>query len=362
MNNSTSQAAAATYKLCQKSGFGSGAVAKRLGQMNLTEADLQTAEQVMQQVIKPGHKQIMDDFYEFVLGQAEMRPFIGAEKKIKRLKQTQTEYLLSFGLHFNEQAYFEYRLRIGAAHARINMPMHLYIAAYSKMQSLLHQALQNLNLTDTALNTRYHQFINKIIFLDISLAIDAYHMSTMQDLSESVSQLEEEKHELSNQLMHDTLTGALSRAYIMDVLKKHISIRRQVSSQELSVALFDIDFFKKVNDTYGHQVGDMLLIKLIQTINYVIRDQDYLGRYGGEEFLFVIVNTAPEDAYHLVERIRSSIENTAYHINGHEIHITLSIGLTHIKLGDDVSHIIERADSALYQAKNAGRNQTVEVK
>jgi diguanylate cyclase (GGDEF)-like protein len=361
MNSNASQALTADFKLCQKSGFGSGTMAKRLGQMNLSEADLLTAEQVMQQVIQPRHTQIMADFYDFVLGQPEMRAFIGGEQKVQRLRQTQTEYLLSFGLQFNEQAYFEYRLRIGAAHARINMPMHLYIAAYSKMQCLLHHALHSLKLTDAALTTRYHQFINKIIFLDISLAIDAYHMSTMQDLSESVSQLEEEKHELSNQLMHDTLTGALSRAYIMDVLKKHISIRRQVSNQQLSVALFDIDFFKKVNDTYGHPVGDILLIKFIETINYVIRDQDYLGRYGGEEFLFVIVNTDPADAYHLVERIRSSIENTAYNINGHEIHITLSIGLTHIRVGDDIDQVIERADDALYQAKNAGRNQTVEV-
>lgn len=361
MSTAEHQLEPALFKLCQKSGFDSAAISTRLAQMNLGETDLAIATRVMVQVIQPQYQQIMDDFYKFLLDQPEMQAFISTNQKVARLKQTQTEYLLSFGLQFDKQDYFEYRLRVGAAHARINMPMHLYIAAYSKLQCLLHDALHKLDLSEPDVLRGYHQFINKIIYLDISLAIDAYHMLSMEDLSDSVTQLEEEKVKLSNQLMHDTLTGALSRAYIMDVLKKHISIRRQVDGQELSVALFDIDLFKNVNDTYGHQVGDALLIKFIQTINYVIRDQDYLGRYGGEEFLFVVVNTQPGDVLHLVERIRTSIENTIYHINGHDIRITLSIGLTHSKIGDDVDHLVERADNALYKAKNAGRNQTVEI-
>jgi diguanylate cyclase (GGDEF)-like protein len=351
-----------SFKLCKKAGLDQQAIDKRLTQMNLVAADIDTSSQVIDHVIIPFHARIMDEFYEFVFSQADMRPFIGQEKNIRRLKQTQTEYLLSFGNNYNQPEYFEYRLRVGAAHARINMPMHLYIAAYSKMQCLLHQALRDSDITDQALMVACHQFINKIIFLDISLAIDAYNMTTINELSESVIQLEEEKDLLSNQLMHDTLTGALSRAYIIDVLGKQISIFDRSHKQNLSVALFDIDFFKKINDTYGHQVGDILLVKFVDTINYVIRSQDYLGRYGGEEFLFLTINTEPEDALHLVERIRASIENTVYQINEHEIKITVSIGLAHITVGDDIDSIIERADSALYQAKNSGRNQTIEIK
>ena len=361
MSATADQSSTTSFKLCQKAGFDSEAISTRLRQLNLLEEDCCNSAQIMQEVITPFQKRIMDEFYEFIFGQPEMRQFIGAEKNIERLKQTQTEYLLSFGINFDKCEYFEYRLRVGAAHARINMPMHLYIAAYSKMQNLLHQALRDSTINDPARMVCCHQFINKIIFLDISLAIDAYNMATITDLSESVMQLEEEKDQLSNQLMHDTLTGALSRAYIMDVLSKQLSINKRTQHEKLSVALFDIDHFKKINDTYGHQVGDILLIKFVDTINFAIREQDYLGRYGGEEFLFLIFHTDPKDVLHLVERIRTSIENTVYKINEHEIQITVSIGLTHITMTDNQDTIIERADSALYKAKNGGRNQTVEI-
>jgi len=361
MSTTTDQSSITSFRLCQKAGFDNETISSRLNQLNLLEEDGCTSTQIMQEVITPFHKRIMDAFYDFVFAQPEMRSFIGAQKNIDRLKQTQTEYLLSFGIDFDKCEYFEYRLRVGAAHARINMPMHLYIAAYSEMQNLLHQALRDSSISDPARMVCCHQFINKIIFLDISLAIDAYNMATITDLSESVTQLEEEKDQLSNQLMHDTLTGALSRAYILDVLSKQLSINKRSQHEKLSVALFDIDHFKKINDTYGHPVGDILLMKFVDTINFVIREQDYLGRYGGEEFLFLVFHTDPKDALHLVERIRTSIENTVYKINEHEIQITVSIGLTHIAMADDQDTIIERADNALYKAKHSGRNQTVEI-
>ncbi len=350
------------FTLCEQCGFDRTAIQDRLQQMNLGDIDRDMAHTVRDKIIEPQHEQIMDAFYEFVFSQEYMQPFIGSEKNIPGLKQTQTEYLLSLGIGFDTSEYFEHRLRIGIAHARIEMPMNIYIAAYSKMQCLLHEAVRNSSIDDHDLLMACHQFINKIVFLDISLATDAYNFATLNNLSESVSQLKKEKNKLSNQLMHDALTGSLSRAYIMDVLDKHVAKHSRANSQNLSVALFDIDHFKNVNDTYGHQVGDALLVKFVETINFAIRTQDYLGRYGGEEFLFLVTDTSPKKIYNLVERIRKSIEKTVYNISGYDITMTISIGLAHIRPGDDTESIIQRADEALYQAKNSGRNQTVESK
>lgn len=347
------------YILCQRCGFTETTIKQRVKQMGLTEKDLPLAGTLIQQVILPFHKQIMDDFYSYVFSDPEMQPFIGSHQNIDRLKLTQTEYLLSFGVNFQSAGYFDYRLRVGVAHARISMPMHIYIAAYNKMLLLLQQTLEDSDIEDPEIKNQYRQLIIKIIYLDISLAIDAYNFSTMSSLSESVDKLEKEKSILSNQLMHDTLTGALSRAYILDVLTKYIAIQQRNKHQQLSVALLDIDHFKNINDTYGHQIGDEVLVKFNETIDAIIRGHDYLGRYGGEEFLFIIVNTDPDNAYKLVERIRASIADSIYDISGNKIQITTSVGLTHILEGDDTNSMIERADSALYKAKAAGRNQTI---
>lgn len=353
--------AAPEYMLCKQYGFNETMIKKRVKQMGLTEAELPLAGPLIQHAILPFHNQIMDDFYQYVFNDPEMRPFIGSEQNIDRLKKTQTEYLLSFGINFQSAGYFEYRLRVGVAHARISMPMHIYIAAYNKMQCLLLNALEASEIDDPEIKHQYRQLIIKLIYLDISLAIDAYNFMTMISLSESVNKLEKEKSILSNQLMHDTLTGVLSRAYILDVLTKYIAVQQRSKYQQLSVALLDIDHFKNINDSYGHQIGDEVLKKFCETVNAVIRGHDYLGRYGGEEFLFIIVNTDPDNALRLVERVRATIATSVYDISGQKIQLTTSIGLTHITDGDDVNSMIERADSALYKAKAGGRNQTVLV-
>ena len=347
------------YVLCKRCGFNETAIKRRVNQLGLTEIEQPTVGIFIQQVILPFHKRIMDHFYQYVFNDPEMRPFIGNEVNIGRLKQTQTEYLMSFGVNFQSPGYFEYRLRVGVAHARISMPMHIYIAAYSKMQCLLLQALQDSEINDPETRDQCRHLIIKLIYLDISLAIDAYNFTTMSNLSESVNKLEKEKNFLSNQLMHDTLTGVLSRAYILDVLDKYIAIQQRSHHQQLSVALIDLDHFKNINDTYGHQVGDEVLVEFSKTVNQVIRGHDYLGRYGGEEFLFIIVNTDTNNAERLVERVRHTIADSVYHISGHDIRITTSIGLTHIKRDDDTNAMIERADRALYMAKSAGRNKSV---
>jgi len=362
MNGSKEQFAQPSFTLCQKYGFDQEAILHRLQELNLTDVDSDIAAGVMRQVVKPHASQIMDEFYRFILGQQYMQPFIGDEKNISRLKKTQTEYLLSLGIDFGSFDYFEHRLRIGVAHARIGMPLNIYLAAYSKMQCLLHIAIHNAKIKDSDLAMSYHQFLNKIIFLDMSLATDAYAFSTINSLSESVDRLSKEKDQLSNQLMHDTLTGSLSRAYILDVLNKLTSKYSRTKTQKVSVALLDIDHFKTINDTYGHQVGDAILVKFIETINLAIREHDYIGRYGGEEFLFVVTDTSPDRLLSLVERIRLSVDSNTYRIDEHEIKMTISIGLTHIRAGDDSKSLIQRADEALYEAKNSGRNQTVEYK
>jgi diguanylate cyclase (GGDEF)-like protein len=125
----------------------------------------------------------------------------------------------------------------------------------------------------------------------------------------------------------------------------------------LSIGLCDIDRFKQVNDTYGHQAGDDVLCHLVKTIQNTLRPYDLVGRYGGEEFLLVMFDSAglPEEGFY--ERVRKKIAHNKMVTRSGEIGITVSIGITNATGDETVDEIIAKADVALYKAKEKGRNQ-----
>jgi len=350
------------YTLCQKCGFNQNTIQQRISQMGLTAHDKHRLKILSAEVFQLQSNAIIDRFYEFLLQHAEMHEFITSNELLERLKHTQSEYLASFGAEFETQGYFEHRLRIGLAHARIQLPLHLYLAAFSQIQALIQIAVYHSSLgEDPELIADCYSSVAKIIMLDISLVIDSYMHSTLNILSSSVQELEHQKISLTNQLMHDSLTGVLSRSYILDVLLKQLGKKQRDGNVDFSLTLFDLDHFKNINDQYGHPVGDQVLQQFCKTVQSAIRQQDYFGRYGGEEFLLLINDTNPNDALILVERIRILIEKQTYIINEHRISFTISLGFSSVKPDDTVDKLIERVDSALYKAKAAGRNQTCRI-
>ena len=174
------------------------------------------------------------------------------------------------------------------------------------------------------------------------------------------SELLAAKQDLLVQSRTDPLTGILNRRAILSQIEIELS-RAQREGKNLSLSMLDIDHFKKINDTYGHMVGDDLLREVVKRISAAIRIYDSLGRFGGEEFLVVIPGTKESDAYNICERIRSVIGETDFAIDGSKIHVTVSQGLV---IGDgnrNVDELIARADKVLYQAKGNGRDRTERV-
>jgi len=163
----------------------------------------------------------------------------------------------------------------------------------------------------------------------------------------------------------DALTGCYNRGYLNEVFPREIK-RALRYKHSLSLAMCDIDHFKKVNDTYGHQCGDEVLIKFVQSILELIRaDADWLARYGGEEFLLVLPETQLENAKGLAERLRKHIANKVIETEEEKISITASFGVT--GFDDANSHkeiitfdaLINTADKYLYGAKKQGRNKVI---
>ena len=173
----------------------------------------------------------------------------------------------------------------------------------------------------------------------------------------------------------DGLTDAYNRRYFDEHLKREID-RSQRNKTDLVCLFIDIDFFKKINDNYGHQVGDIVLVKLVELMRDQVRSSDIVARYGGEEFAIILPETGIQVAHEVAERIRSEAENQKLTVNDKTVGITVSIGLaslSQILHQPDLAHkkstqnssenldkaLLGEADEALYQAKQTGRNQVV---
>lgn len=169
---------------------------------------------------------------------------------------------------------------------------------------------------------------------------------------------------LEQENITDPLTGIYNRRYLDRRLQEEVA-RTQRHNLPLSVALIDIDHFKRINDTYGHQNGDIVLTSLCKLIKQDIRSSDIAARYGGEEILIILTSTAVDDARVLAERLREHIASENLMLAGEsgerlEVRISVSIGLA--GFGQEINSkemLIQRADDALYRAKRDGRNRVV---
>ena len=156
----------------------------------------------------------------------------------------------------------------------------------------------------------------------------------------------------------DFLTSLLNRRSMIKETTKQLGIANRYN-QNVSLLLIDIDFFKKVNDTFGHQTGDTAIKEISKVLCKNVRESDLVSRYGGEEFLILLYNTDLESAYLLAERIRKEIAGLK--IKGISFPLTISIGCTEYKKEESLDNFISRADFLLYEAKKKGRNQTVKA-
>lgn len=185
-----------------------------------------------------------------------------------------------------------------------------------------------------------------------------------KQMRERIGRLEASRMTLQQQLeastkkmLRDTLTGLPNRlAFDERVALEEARFRREHTP--LCLAIWDIDHFKRVNDTFGHQAGDKALHVVGKTLNQLIRDVDMVSRYGGEEFVMILPRADLQQAFVVLERIREKLANTPFRFKDKPLKITLSCGVAEFGEGETVEEVIARADEALYRAKAQGRNRT----
>jgi diguanylate cyclase len=187
----------------------------------------------------------------------------------------------------------------------------------------------------------------------------AGEQARIQNLSSQVKTLSHELEQAKKESLRDGLTGIYNRRAFDDYLQS-LTERNLLHRQDFSVLILDIDDFKAVNDTYGHPVGDRVLLAMANTFGQMVRSDDFLARYGGEEFVMVLPGASRRNAAKKAKQICKTIHKTRFTLDQDDsqppLALTVSIGVTAFKKGDMAATVLERADQALYQAKQAGKN------
>jgi diguanylate cyclase (GGDEF)-like protein len=210
---------------------------------------------------------------------------------------------------------------------------------------------------DTLLLTTYTlgykvRFI--VSFLTTILFATIYEYSRMKNIEKFTKMNDELKH----LAMHDSLTGLANRRFAQNQLERE-SARAKRSDSVVCVVLCDIDKFKVINDTYGHDCGDEVLKFISEIMSSTIREQDLVARWGGEEFIFILPNTPSSDGANLAEQIRKKIQERPLNYDNTVIHITASFGVSVLDKNTEIKQALTQTDDAMYIAKRNGRNQVV---
>jgi diguanylate cyclase len=180
----------------------------------------------------------------------------------------------------------------------------------------------------------------------------------VQDVTELVAY----ESKLIDMNMQDGLTGVFNRRFFESKINEEFS-RHKRYSRPFVLIMCDIDYFKSVNDTYGHQCGDEVLKVVASTIQMIIRGTDILARYGGEEFCCLLPEAEIDEAHAIAERLRQAIAELVVSYKGQEVSVTASLGISAISDGVETSEmLVTMADDALYEAKRTGRNRVVVAK
>ena len=180
----------------------------------------------------------------------------------------------------------------------------------------------------------------------------------LQDMEQESTELRQAAESSRELALKDALTGIWNRQALNEDLEKEF-VRWQRYQKPLSLVVWDIDFFKRVNDEYGHAAGDKVLKTIARIFTQATRDADFIARFGGEEFVGIFPETRLEDALSLANKIRVKIETSKFHYENKPVPITASAGLATFRPNDTIDDVFKRADAALYRSKETGRNRCI---
>ncbi len=342
--------------MCERFGFDANAIARHVHLIGLAGTEnLGLGLKLQRLVIVPNGEAIIEGILASLDDVDQFELLAVGKLDTDRLRDLQNRYISGLGVNFGSSAYFEERLRIGYVHNKIGVPQPLYQATFRTLEYLFIRHIPASVREDPAAFDELLMFILKIMALDMSLAVESYCMTEVCGLEDSLQDERGKTQRLRQLAITDWLTDLHNHAYSRQLLEQELEDAQQTDSP-LCVIMADLDQFKKINDEYGHLVGDHVLRITAARMVSGARTGDEIGRYGGEEFLFVLQDTDIETAADVAERVRARINSDAVHHHNAVINVSMSLGIAQARADDTVDTLIDRADATLYAAKLAGRD------
>ncbi len=304
---------------------------------------------------------VVTEFYQMQTSIPEIALLIGDSDTLARLRSAQRRYILDIFSGLYDLEYVNNRLRIGLVHKRIGVEPKLYLSAIHTLKELLHQTIQNEASADVH-TSLVIEALDKLLLFDITLVFETYirslvsEIETAKDKSENYARSMEEKVkertlQLEEMSRTDALTGLLNVRHLQEILTTTLR-SAQRRSEPVTVIYIDVNDFKQINDTQGHQRGDEVLLSVGKAIKDIARAEDSCIRYGGDEFCIILSNCRAEQARdqfvnRLVQRIKEVLGD-----------ITLSIGVAQTGPNEylDANTLIRMADEQMYAAKQERKN------
>ena len=237
----------------------------------------------------------------------------------------------------------------------------LHISPYDFHEIDLIYVFKQYALIIYAVTLGFILLIFRLVYINkLNRTLDGYNFKLDKEVKERTINLEKANKKLKVLARTDPLTGINNRGYFFSQGIKYfnIAIRNKTPLHQL---MLDLDFFKGINDKYGHHVGDLVLKEFTQTVEKTLRNSDLFGRIGGEEFSIILQDTSIEGAKLFAERIIENIESMQIISANEIIKVTVSIGLVTLKDEDSIHELLKKADAALYKAKTSGRNKYIYI-
>ena len=339
-------------------------IEKRKQLLDFTDEDADTLR-AYKPLIAKYLDSIVKQFYDHQLQVPEISLLIGDAETFRRLSSAMHRYILDlFDGHYDEE-YVNRRLRIGKVHQRIGVSSRLYLAAIYQLQKILENTLliQGKSENEWIVREKARTSLNKIITFDVQLVLDTYISSLvnqvenvrseLRNYSESLQDIVNEKTmQLKEISLRDGLTGLFNQVAFYDHLRRELANAERYN-EAVTLFYFDLNDFKHLNDTEGHQQGDRFLIEMGEIIRNAIRETDIGCRYGGDEFCIILPRTSIESSEVIQDRLIREFSQA----DRKGVSFSLGVADTGPDEYLDYESLVKKADIEMYKAKAMSRKK-----